>query len=357
MSITTRWRIPPVAWIPIALAIGAESLSNGLRAYKLGSHLEGSVELLDASFSLAGAILVLAAIAISFCQARAAWVACAPGDRFQRIIAGCFACLFLTISVTALHGHIADAERGKVGDEATAQATYDRATAAYKAAVSDYEVVKTAATPAAVQAQMDALDIDPKIRLRTKNCVDVTTRASQDECQPVTKLKPALAAAQRKAEIESKLPELKASLDKLKRPELASKSDITVSGFWGWMMGLGVVAIATFGAVLFAKVETVEAEAPQTVETVRYVPTVSPPDGGNRRFAFTKQAAAADVIRLVRENGSIPRQETLSERWRVGKGTVSKWLGDFERAGMIQRETVGRCKSVNVVPLKRVASA
>lgn len=277
---STRWRLSPVAWLPIGLSIGAESISNGLRAYKLGAHLPGLTVDIGFPLSLAGAVLVMAAVAISICQARAAFVACSPGDTFQRVVAAGFAVLFLTISITALHSHIADAERAKNGDETTEKATYDRATTAYKAAEADYKKVKDADTPEGVQARMDAIEINATIRARTKNCTDITTRASQDECAPVVKLKPELAAAQRKAELEARLPVLKASLDGLQNPELASGSDVAVSGFWGWLMGLGVVGIATFGAVLFAKVEAVQ-DYSEIVPIPKSVPR-TPPRGGRR---------------------------------------------------------------------------
>lgn len=70
------------------------------------------------------------------------------------------------------------------------------------------------------------------------------------------------------------------------------------------------------------------------------------PNGGNRRKVYTKERATADVIQLITKRSEIPSQETLSARWGVGKGTVSKWLADMERDGLIVRETVGRCKIV-----------
>lgn len=71
-----------------------------------------------------------------------------------------------------------------------------------------------------------------------------------------------------------------------------------------------------------------------------------PPKPGNRRPVSTKAAAQADIIQLVTRRETIPSQDTLANRWGVAKGTVSKWLADFERRGLIQRETVGRCKMV-----------
>lgn len=93
----------------------------------------------------------------------------------------------------------------------------------------------------------------------------------------------------------------------------------------------------------------------ETMETVTVSPAANdtmqssfpvPPNGGNRRPAFTRAAASADIIQLVGGGKPIPSQETLSERWGVPKGTISKWLRRFEAEGLIQRATVGRCKQV-----------
>lgn len=71
-----------------------------------------------------------------------------------------------------------------------------------------------------------------------------------------------------------------------------------------------------------------------------------PPKPGNRRPVSTKAAAEADIIELMGRRETIPSQDAFADRWGVGKGTVSKWLKDFERRGLIHRETVGRCKMV-----------
>lgn len=63
---TTTWRIPRAAWIMVGLAVSAEATSNALRAYDLGSHLEKlTVSVYGLPLSLAGIVLVLAAIAVS----------------------------------------------------------------------------------------------------------------------------------------------------------------------------------------------------------------------------------------------------------------------------------------------------
>jgi hypothetical protein len=66
---TTTWRIPPLAWVPIAIAVVAEATSNALRAYGLGTHLEAfTVRVFDAPVSISGAVLVFAAVAVSLSQ-------------------------------------------------------------------------------------------------------------------------------------------------------------------------------------------------------------------------------------------------------------------------------------------------
>lgn len=303
---TTRWRISPAAWIPIGLAVGAEATSNALRAYGLGVHLEAfTVNIIDVPVSIAGAVLVLAAIAVSLSQTRAAWVACTPGDTRQRLISGLIAALLLSISITAMATHIMDAQRAKAGDETTAGDKYSASKAGYDTAVAELAKVANARSVAQVQATMDAIPIDTKIRLRTKNCTDVTTRVSQDECSPVLKIKPQLADAIRKAELEAGLPALKRTLDGLKSTNTAGQSEARVSTFWAWIMGLGVVFIATFGSVIFAKVETSEiiSERRITANTGKSIPR-NPTRGRRGRKADPKIVNFAESFKA--RNGRSP---------------------------------------------------
>lgn len=127
----------------------------------------------------------------------------------------------------------------------------------------------------------------------------------------------------------------------------ATESGIRNSTTLAYAIGIdfAIFALVWFwaSAVLFSKAETVSIKpaANDTAQTSFPVP----PNGGNRRPAFTRAAASADIVQLVGK-GPLPAQETLSERWGVPKGTVSKWLRRFEAEGLIQREAVGRCKMV-----------
>lgn len=66
----------------------------------------------------------------------------------------------------------------------------------------------------------------------------------------------------------------------------------------------------------------------------------------NRATVASKARAEADVIRIVARGEQLPNQDALASRWGVHKGTASKWIGDFERRGLITRERDGRNKRV-----------
>jgi hypothetical protein len=60
----------------------------------------------------------------------------------------------------------------------------------------------------------------------------------------------------------------------------------------------------------------------------------------------TKAQAEADVVRL---RGVVPSQDDLADRWNVHKGTVSKWMRDFEARGLVRRQRAGHCMSVAAI--------
>lgn len=86
--------------------------------------------------------------------------------------------------------------------------------------------------------------------------------------------------------------------------------------------------------------ETVPEPAPARETVTETMETVAP-------IRFTRRAAETDIQAILARGETIPAQDVLKARWGVPKGTVSKWLGLFEERGIIQRETVGRCKTVS----------
>ncbi len=255
-----KWQVPPWAWVPILLAIGAEAVSNALRAYGLGAHLDRfTVVIQGSTVSLAGAVLVLAAVAVSLSQARAAWVALTPmAPTWQRVVAALAATLLLAISVIAMASHILEAERAKLANDGGARGAYDRAKTAYDKGADELKRLEGANTIAEVRAAMDAAPVPRNVFLRTKECTEVTRQKSFELCKPLLDLRQEMARAIRKRELEAEVPRLKTELDHQQRPEEAEVSHAgDRRGRWAWIMGAGVVFVATFGTVIWSRAETV----------------------------------------------------------------------------------------------------
>lgn len=345
-SNTTHWRVSPVAWLPIALAVLAESISNALRAYGLGMHLDRfTVQIQGYPVSIAGCVLVLAAVAISLSQARAAWVALTPNRPLrQRIVAGFAAVLLLTISITAMASHILEAQRAKVADEGGARGSYDRTKAAYDKAKAEYDALGNPRAVSVIQAEVRTLVTDWNVWRRSNECSDVTREDSAKACQPILALYKERGRAARKAELEPELATLRKALATMQRPEEQSASEAVVAGWWAWIMGLGVVFVATFGTVIFSRTET---RTTPVATPVQAEPTL-PPSGGQKR-PLTKPEALADLKMLLRVGQSVPSQDWLKDRWGcASKGTISKWVTDWENEGAIPSRTrSGKCNTIS----------
>lgn len=349
---TTRWRVSPVAWLPIALALAAESISNALRAYGLGMHLEKfTVSYQGYTVSLAGSVLVLAAIAVSLSQARAAWVALTPDRPLrQRLVAGAAAILLLAVSITAMASHILDAQRAKVADEGGSRGTYDRAKAAYDRAKAEYDALGNPRAVSVIQAEVRSSVTDWNAWRRSAECSDITREDSAKACQPILALYKERGKAARKAELEPELAQLRTALAGMHRPEEHSVSEATAAAYWSWLMGFAVVFVATFGTVIFATATTVPLPAampaPAKVPVIEDEPVASP--SGGSKGPVTKEAALADLKMLLRVGQSVPSQDWLKDRWGLGsKATPSKWLSEWEEAGEIpSRMRVGKCNTL-----------
>ena len=363
---TTTWRIPPLAWVPITIAVVAEATANALKAYVLGTHLEAvTVRVLDAPVSLSGAVLVLAAVAASLSQARAIWVMLKPGLARQRVVAGVIGGLLLAVSVTAMASTVLEAQRTKVSDESGERGRYDRAKAAYDKAAAELDGLAKARTVLQVRSDMEAAKVSAKVFKLTSECNDFTGDLAdlRKSCGPILELRKEMASAIRKADLESEAPNLKAELDGLKRPEIAAAAEASVAGAWGWIMGLAVVFVATFGPVIFAKVEPSVAEGTEQAahqpngsdrQQTSFPPTndgdlpnlprlfasdkpnASANRGGGREFRrFTKEGAAADLVTRLALGERFASQDELRERYGVAKSTMSEWLREWEADGLI----------------------
>ena len=115
-----------------------------------------------------------------------------------------------------------------------------------------------------VKAEIDAAKVSAKVLEYTNGCRAFEKDLAQfrRSCQPLLQLRSQMADAQRKAELEAKVPYLKAAADALKPTEQAAAAETGVSQAWGWIMGFAVVFVATFGPVIFARPEASEVSPP-----------------------------------------------------------------------------------------------
>ena len=397
-SITT-WRIPKAAWLAIGCAAAAEATSNALRAYGLGMHLEAfTLTTAGVTVSVAGAVLVLAAVAVTFTQTRATWVALTPGDTHQRIVCGAGALLLLSISVTAMVSHILEAQRAKVSDESGERGDYDRGISEYASLINQKKALQKYGDDGqqlprdalVVQAAIDRFPIHPGIWRRSKQCTDITQPESRLACQPVLDLREEQGAHASLVPIDRKIEAIRTKLAAIKRPEEVEQAEAWLAGKWAWIMGIGVVFIATFGPVIFAKVERSE-QPPENVSpaetntdrwaqsdfpavngaelgTVReLVPVAKGPknsdgpgsDGRTVRLPrrpnsvgptgerLSKLEAEQFVITELALGRSFPSQDTLVGLCGRPKQTISDWMKNWERRGLVPARTQrGRCKAL-----------
>jgi hypothetical protein len=374
---TTNWRIPPAAWAPIAIAVTAEATSNALRAYGLGTHLEAfTIELWSYEISVAGAVLVMAAVAVSLSQARAAWVALLPGMIRQRVVAGLIASLLLAVSITAMASTILEAQRAKTTDEGDTRSKYERAQSGYESASIELKALVAAGvrTLAEVKADIEAARVPTKILEYTIDCTSFEKGLAQfrKACGPLLQLRSKLASAQRKAELEATLRELKAEADGLKAPNQANASEAGISEAWSWIMGFAVVFVATFGPVIFARTEasdvlaikpegkaepidrgglSVEVKVPDLQKGGEpAAPGLQPPpnraDPSKRpKRSFTLDEIRTDLMVRNATGRAFESQREAAEHYGYSESRYSELSKSWESEGLIpKRRMVGKSK-------------
>lgn len=378
---TTNWRISPAAWVPIVIAVVAEATSNALRAYALGTHLETfSVTAYGHEVSVAGSVMVLAAVAVSLSQARAAWVALLPGMARQRVVAAFIAGLLLAVSITAMASTILEAQRAKSSDEGDTRRKYERAQSAHDTANTELKNLVSANVRSMdqVRAEIDAVKVSTKVLEYTAGCSDFRQDLAQfrRSCQPLFQLRSQMADSQRKAELEAKVPRLKADADALRPTEQAAGAEAGVSEAWGWIMGFAVVFVATFGPVIFAQPEASEAlpkrsflaydESADDSDTAPNCP--NPPnregDGGppvatlpqrpshaatskgpNRRF--TLDEIRTDLMVRNATGSAFGSQREAAEHYQYSPSRFSELSKAWEAEGLIpKRRMVGKSKQL-----------
>lgn len=162
----------------------------------------------------------------------------------------------------------------------------------------------------------------------------------------------------------SELRSARAALDALPVPQVSDVSS-TQTGIEAWKISLAMavmLALSTNGlgaalvgvaahdwpAPVVKPVRTVEQSEP----IVDFRPVIvvsdepSPNRPGNSPVRTDKQKALSELIGMLADGRTIPSQEHLADHWNRPKQTVSDWLREWRRIGVIPSETrVGRCKA------------
>lgn len=131
-----------------------------------------------------------------------------------------------------------------------------------------------------------------------------------------------------------------------------SEQDIRRGSIMAFALGLDIAiwALVWLATALLTSLPAKAVVMMQAVEAAQRValpPTETdhdlPPSGGQK----TKQEALADLLTLSAMGHAVPSQDWLAERWDRPKGTISKWLSEWEDRDLITRSPAGRCKAVS----------
>lgn len=358
---STMWRLSPLAFTAVAAATVGEAASNGLRAYGLGSALEQfTTTVRDHQVSVAGAILVLASIGISLAGGQATWSAFRSGGGFwRRLLAALVGIFCLSVSIWCMKTHQEAAFAVKVTAAAAEGNSYERAQAAYDKARAELDAMGTGRSTAEVRAAMENAPVSRRTFADTAECTSASMTASDRKaCKPILVLREEMATAIRRQDLQDRLDEANASLATLK-PTAPSASAGTTVGLeeqrlLALAFGVAVVLVATLGPAVLAHalpapVLPTPSPAPPALVAVPVedeededVPAL--PAGGSR--VFSKQEALADLLTMTALGQTVDSQDALAARYGVRKGTISKWLTEWEEAGLIARAPNGRCKAI-----------
>jgi len=141
------------------------------------------------------------------------------------------------------------------------------------------------------------------------------------------------------------------ALSALPAPALADVS-ASKTGLEAWKISL-TVAIALvlstngMGALLIAvAAHPVRTASVQMVATPDRAGPVNPDSPGDGPGRTEKQKALSELLGMLADGRTIPSQDHLADHWNRPKQTVSDWLREWRRIGVIPSETrIGRCKA------------
>ena len=166
--------------------------------------------------------------------------------------------------------------------------------------------------------------------------------------------------------------DLKAAAEVISKLPWVSASEEAIEATLLLLFPFGLALFTEIGAIVgFGLIFETRASGRRTVSAAvtPHPETVSPPPAGPRLQRFPETVTrkpSATVLQLplkprgllsksetlafvqaeITQRGSIPSQGAIAAQCGRRKGTVSRWLRDWEKSGLISRQQEGRCKVV-----------
>jgi len=124
------------------------------------------------------------------------------------------------------------------------------------------------------------------------------------------------------------------------RPEQETASEGVVAGMWAWIMGLGVVLVATFGTVIFASVEAVR---PATAND-----NAMPGPKPGASVPVTEADHLAGVVTVLRRADRPVSNQELARMLGVSEATATRRTEDAVAAGLVTKVRDGRQMAISL---------
>lgn len=134
-----------------------------------------------------------------------------------------------------------------------------------------------------------------------------------------------------------------------------SASQETIEAVHKMLLPIGLALFAEIGLIVSGGIrERVVVVRKERIELAGDPPAKTAPVASNVIALPKPQQAPSrrvthhrDLMALIEEQGTLPAQQYLADRWGVSKSTVSDWMGEWEGEGAISRNQVGRRKQIS----------
>lgn len=322
---------------PFAVQVVAAASATLSAAYYATQAPEVLVSIAGWVFNPVAIGLGLTAFALDLVKPQMLRAAGTTGDVVRRIAAGAiFGVLFLA-SMIAVDGMMMKFRSDWAAGRGNAITAHNDAKGEVDRLAGEIAALGLTRPVEAIQADVQAVRIDPRIWRRSKQCSDVTEPASKEACAPVLALYKERGNAARKAELEPQFAAARAKLDAIDPPKAADPQAAAIAAWLGTdearvaylmvaILGFGVELVACLGLwVLMDKRPQSQQAAPATVQT-------------------DEQRALEWVLgEMAKSGGKLTvMNSAIAARFDVDPATATRWRQGWIREGKLVEQRAGR---------------